>query len=142
MLSALSGPALALLISLPGIPGFHFPGFSVKHRTAAPRDTIPPPWKPASMLALEDQFVLGFVAPILAQANGMGHLQISGDTRQLQIAVDQLSRNLARKAAADLHLHLRIQPAIVSDMAQQVERGGLVCPDHQSPRRFVPQLGQ
>src|SRR5439155_11703723 len=87
MLSALSVPALALLISVPAIPGLHFPGFSVKHRTVAAPDTIPPPWKPASMLALEDKFVLGAISPLLQQANGQGHIQLPGDIQQLRIAV-------------------------------------------------------
>ncbi|TMQ70829.1 MAG: hypothetical protein E6K80_07300 [Candidatus Eisenbacteria bacterium] len=40
------------------------------------------------MLALEDQFVLGAIRPMLDQANGSGRIQISGDPRQFQISVD------------------------------------------------------
>src|SRR5207249_5739927 len=91
MLSALGVPALALLISvpnIPGIPGLHFPGFRVKHHVSAPADTIPPPWKSASMLALEDQFVIGAISPMLDKANGQGRIQMTNDVRQFQVAVD------------------------------------------------------
>ena len=70
MLSSLSVAALALLISLPGFPGLKIPGFGMKARRTAVTDTIPTPWKSASLLALENELVMGAVAPTLARAEG------------------------------------------------------------------------
>src|SRR5439155_702367 len=119
MLSALSGPALALLISLPGIPGFHFPGFSVKHRTAAPRDTIPPPWKPASMLALDDQFVLGFLpkrvqsllgpgSPAL-NVSGSENIRLAGESNWTNQQIGPLGQKRSLFPSLDMQQDLNIQ---------------------------------
>ena len=86
MFSSLSVPALALLISVPGLPGLHLPGFGMKAHKAAAADSIPMPWKPASLLALENELVLGAVAPILARAGG--HIVMTGDTRRYRVQVD------------------------------------------------------
>ncbi len=88
MLSLLSVPALALLISLPGLSGFHFPGFRVKSRSVAVQDSIPPTWKTASLLALRDDFVFGDVGLILRQAEGTGRIGFTSDERRFLIAVD------------------------------------------------------
>ena len=85
MLSSLSVPALALLISLPGLPGLNIPGFGLKARRTAATDSIPTPWKPASLLALENELVLGAVAPILARS---GQVVMTGDARRYRIQVE------------------------------------------------------
>src|SRR5947209_2594611 len=59
MLATLALRALVVLISFPGLSHFGF------HRhKPAPRDTIPPTWKPATRLALEDQFVRRSLLPL------------------------------------------------------------------------------
>ena len=83
------------------------------------------------------------------QVIGVDHLRdqalvfrIVGQDAQLQIAVDQLRRDLARQAPPDLHLDLRIPPPIALDVIQQVQRRRLVRANRQPPRRLVAQLGQ
>jgi hypothetical protein len=86
MLNSVAFQALALLISLPGLGSFH--GFHV-HRTksAAVADTIPPRWKPASRLALENQFVFASL-PVLG-ANSFGSkLKIQTDPRAVRVDFD------------------------------------------------------
>lgn len=59
MLAVLTARTLAVLLAFPGISGLpHLPHFGL-HRThtKAVQDTLPPAWKSASRLALEDQFV-------------------------------------------------------------------------------------
>ena len=67
---------------------------------------------------------------------------IVADHAQFQVAVDQLRRNLARKAAPHLHLDLGIELPVALDMAQQVKRGGFVRADGQPAGRIIAQLGQ
>jgi len=76
MLTAL--PALLLLIG--------FPHFGLKpSRTASPADSLPPAWKSASRLALEDQFVLGTLRPLRLHPPG---LRLSPDPRSLRVTMD------------------------------------------------------
>ncbi len=76
MLTAL--PALLLLIG--------FPHFGLKpSRTASPADSLPPAWKSASRLALEDQFVLGVLRPLRLRPPG---LRLSPDPRSLRVTMD------------------------------------------------------
>src|SRR5437867_7956178 len=85
MLTSLSLPALAtLLINIPGL-GI-FPGFKVKlpHKPAFV-DTLPPAWKPASRLALEDGFVFARLAPLGPTPVS---LKLLSDPRQLEVALD------------------------------------------------------
>ena len=75
MLTAL--PALLLLIG--------FPHFGLKpSRTAFPADTLPPAWKSASRLALEDQFVLGALRPLRLRGPGLG---LHPDPRSLRVSM-------------------------------------------------------
>jgi hypothetical protein len=76
MLTAL--PALLLLIG--------FPHFGLKpSRTASPADSLPPAWKTASRLALEDQFVLGTLRPLRLHPPG---LRLNPDPRSLRVTMD------------------------------------------------------
>ena len=54
---ALTLPLVGLLIGLPGIPGF-----SKLHKLRLPHkaevDSLPPVWKPYSLLALEDEYLI------------------------------------------------------------------------------------
>src|SRR5258705_13912930 len=61
MLTALTLPALAILIGFPGLPGLptKMPRLRLhKTHTQTAADSLPPTWKSASRLALEDQFVV------------------------------------------------------------------------------------
>ncbi len=78
----LSVPALVVLISLKGLPFF---GSHHAARTAAPVDTLPPPWRPVSRLALENDFVLAALPEIVRAHGGM---KLSSDPRTLQVTVD------------------------------------------------------
>ena len=79
MLTAL--PALLLL--------FGFPHFGLKpSRTAFPADSLPPAWKSASRLALEDQFVLGTLRPLRLHPQGPQGLRLNPDPRALRVTMD------------------------------------------------------
>ncbi len=76
MLTAL--PALLLFIG--------FPHFGLKpSRPASPADSLPPAWKSASRLALEDQFVLGALRPLRLRSPG---LRLNLDPRSLRVTMD------------------------------------------------------
>ena len=76
MLTAL--PALLLLIG--------FPHFGLKpSRMAFPGDSLPPAWKSASRLALEDQFVLGTLRPLRLHPPG---LRLNPDPRSLRVSMN------------------------------------------------------
>ena len=92
MLSALTLPLVAVLLALPGIP--HIPGLPnfgmkdlnrLRHKTAAPLDSLPPAWKNASLLALEDQFVQAALPDLAPEPVGMA---INPDPRQLRVSFD------------------------------------------------------
>src|SRR5207249_4446168 len=69
---------------IPGLGGL--PGFRLKApRKAAPADTLPPVWKSASRLALEDQFVFATLPRL--SGNGVA-LRLAADPRQLRVSVD------------------------------------------------------
>lgn len=69
--------ALVLLIS--------FPWFGAKKQAEpAPVDTLPPPWKPAPELALEDSFLLPRLAPLVPTGPGLQYRQ-QFDPRKLTI---------------------------------------------------------
>ncbi|MFI5372289.1 MAG: hypothetical protein ACHQ52_12095, partial [Candidatus Eisenbacteria bacterium] len=76
----------SLLLAFPGLPNwtpsFHNP---LRHRPAAAVDSLPPAWKPASRLALEDQFVTGAL-PTLAPKGA--HFKLGQDPRQLRVSLD------------------------------------------------------
>src|SRR5512143_3737499 len=83
MLTAL--PALLLLIG--------FPHFGLKpSRTVSPADSLPPPWKSASRLALEDQFVTGSLRPLVLHGPS---LRLYQDPRILRVAVDPDSSTIS-----------------------------------------------
>jgi len=75
-------PALVVLISLKGLPFF-----GSHHAAATPAvvDSLPPPWRPVSRLALENDFVLAALPPIVLARGGM---KLSSDPRTLQVSVD------------------------------------------------------
>src|SRR5512134_2729961 len=67
---------------------------------------------------------------------------VIADDAEFKIAVDQLAGNLARKASAYLDLHLRVQPAILLDVLEEVEGGGLVGADDEATGRVVTKFGE
>jgi Motility related/secretion protein len=92
MLSAVALPLVALLVAIPGLPRIPgLPGFGVndlkklRHKTAAPLDTLPPAWKPVSRLALENQFVLSTLRPI---PSGPVGLKLNTDPRKMRFSFD------------------------------------------------------
>jgi len=69
-----------------GIP--HWPGSlrnPLHHRAPAAVDSLPPAWKPASRLALEDQFVFG-TTPALGGRSA--RFKLTQDPRRLRVAFD------------------------------------------------------
>src|SRR5262249_6374520 len=92
MFSAVALPLVALLVAFPGLPRIPgLPGFGVKdlkklrHKAAAPLDSLPPAWKPVSRLALENQFVLSSIRPI---PTGPVGLKLNSDPRKIHVAFD------------------------------------------------------
>jgi hypothetical protein len=81
---ALTLPLVGLLIGLPGIPGF-----SKLHKLRLPHkaevDSLPPVWKPYSLLALEDEFVFAALPPIGPRT---ARFKVTNDQRTLQVSVD------------------------------------------------------
>src|SRR5215813_129132 len=98
MLTSLTLPALAFLIGIPGL------GLLKHHRVAATPDTLPLPWKPATALALQDQFVFAGLPELRRQPWGIKltydprHLAVSidPDSGLLRTAVDYGRRNFTR----------------------------------------------
>src|SRR5438874_1557636 len=78
-------PLASLLIGLPGIPGLptKLPKLHLPHKAAT--DTIPPVWKPYSLLAVEDQYVFATLPP-LGPRNAA--LKVASDPRRLEVALD------------------------------------------------------
>ena len=91
MTLALALPLISLLIGLPGIPGF-----SRLSKLRLPRkavvDTLPPVWKSASRLALEDNFVF---AALPAVGSRTARFSVTSDPRRLQVSVDPDSGTLS-----------------------------------------------
>ena len=93
MFSAITPPLVALLLlALPGIPHIPgLPGFGMKdlkrlrHKAAAPLDSLPPAWKPVSRLALENQFVMAALRPI---PSGPVGLKLNTDPRKLKVSFE------------------------------------------------------
>src|SRR5215469_2420845 len=67
---------------------------------------------------------------------------IVADHAQFEIAVDELSGDLARKAAAHLYFHLAIQPPVALDVTEQIQRCRLVRSDHQASGRIVAKFSE
>src|SRR5215470_9899118 len=85
MISALVLPLVSLLIGFPGLPSFSTLK-SLRHKLqAAPRDTIPPVWKSASRLALEDSLVQAALPRLVADGGG---IRLAADPRRLHVEVD------------------------------------------------------
>ncbi len=92
MFAAVILPLVGLLLGLPGIPKIPgLPGFGIKDLKklrqghAAPLDSLPPSWKPASRLALENQFVKAGMRPL---GPGPFGLRLTQDPRQLRVSFD------------------------------------------------------
>ncbi len=81
MLTSLTPAALALLISIPGLPGLHLR----RPARPAPADTLPPAWQTASLLTLEDQFVFATLRPLVP---GPSALRLAVDPRRLRVGFD------------------------------------------------------
>src|SRR5262245_27319557 len=76
----------SLLISFPGLPGIPWKaGLKALRRHPAVVDTLPPAWKPASRLALEDQFVRASLPSLVPRPIG---LKTTYDPRQLRVGFD------------------------------------------------------
>src|SRR5262249_40360189 len=84
-------PLIGLLLGFPGLPGI--PGVSeglkglkkLRHGKVAPLDSLPPAWRPASRLALENQFILAGLRPLGPSPVG---LRLSPDPRKLVVSLD------------------------------------------------------
>ncbi|HEV2105874.1 MAG TPA: hypothetical protein VGU27_09095, partial [Candidatus Eisenbacteria bacterium] len=89
MLATLTVPALALLLGFPGLGAFKgLPWRNPKsHAQVAAADTLPPPWKPWSRLALEDQFVTAGL-PRLGPRNAVLKVPAGLDPRVLHVDVE------------------------------------------------------
>src|SRR5262245_14420480 len=89
MFLSITLPLVGLLIGLPGLPGISLPGMKdlkkLRQGKAAPLDSLPPAWKPASRLALENQFVLARLQPLGPRPVA---LKMSQDPRQMRVAFD------------------------------------------------------
>lgn len=84
MSPALTLPLVGLLIGLPGIPGFKkLPKLRMPEKAAV--DTLPPVWKPYSLLAVENQYVFATLPPIGPPGT---RLKVTNDPRRLQVSVD------------------------------------------------------
>jgi len=86
MFLALTLPLVGLLISIPGIPGLgrpKLPHLRMPHKAVV--DTIPPVWKPYSLLAVEDAYVF---AALPALGPKTASFKITNDPRQLDVSVD------------------------------------------------------
>ena len=86
MVMGLTLQSLVLLGVFTGLP--HFPHFGLRHTprpTPTAADSLPPPWKTASRLALESQFVRsGLGGPVV----GPVRLQVQNDPRRLRVTMD------------------------------------------------------
>lgn len=78
-------PLVGLLISIPGIPGLGSKLPKLRLPQKAATDTIPPTWKPASLLAVEDAYVFATLPPLGPK---LGVLKVANDPRRLQLGVD------------------------------------------------------
>src|SRR5262245_3967793 len=84
-------PLVGLLIGIPSLPAI--PGVSaglkglkkLRHGKAAPLDSLPPAWRPASRLALENQFIRAGLRPLGPSPVG---LKLNPDPRKLDVSVD------------------------------------------------------
>jgi motility/secretion related protein SprA len=79
-------PLVGLLLAFPGIPGL--PGLSkirLPRKPAAALDSLPPAWKPASRLALEDRFVIAGLPPL---GQGVVGFKLGYDPRRLRVRLD------------------------------------------------------
>lgn len=85
-------PLVGLLIGFPGIPGLSkkIPKLRMPHKAAV--DTLPPVWKPYSLLALENEFVFAALPPIGSRT---ARFKIANDPRRLQVSVDADSGTLS-----------------------------------------------
>ena len=85
MVIGLSLQSLVLLGVFTGLPHLPLPHFGLRHPRLVPTaaDSLPPPWKAASRLALESQFVHSALP-----GPGTAKLQVPGDPRRLHVSVD------------------------------------------------------
>lgn len=94
MLTTLTLPTLAVLMALSGIPGLNaLPGLRGANRVKVVRtaaDSLPPPWKPSSRLALENLFVRTGMPP-LAPATAPVKLSPTLDPRKLRVGLDPVT---------------------------------------------------
>src|SRR5215831_4562107 len=73
-------PALAILITLKGLPGF-----GLLRQKPALADTLPPPWRPVSRLTLENDFVTTSLPSIV---DGWTAFKLTFDPRSMRVDVD------------------------------------------------------
>ncbi|MBI1799938.1 MAG: cell surface protein SprA [Candidatus Eisenbacteria bacterium] len=84
MVTSLTWPVLALVLSIPGF-GLKIPEFRHRHHVPSAADSLPPLWFTASRLALEDQVVFAALPPLTPRGPA---LKVSPDPRTLHIAYD------------------------------------------------------
>jgi Motility related/secretion protein len=95
------GLSVHLLINIPGLGNVPLPRFGAKRAQPTAADSLPPTWRHASRLALENHFVDGRLAPLDTGESNLGYtrLQLLADPRSLHIDVDPDSGTVATTAA-------------------------------------------
>src|SRR5262245_15361309 len=85
-------PLVGFLIGLPGIPGLpsKLPKLRMPHKAAT--DSIPPVWKPYSLLSVEDSYVFASLPPIGPENAA---LKVATDPRRLSVTLDADSGNVS-----------------------------------------------
>src|SRR5436190_23628646 len=87
------GLSVALLINVPflGNVDLHRLWRSTRHPRATAADSLPPPWRTASRLALENHFVLAELPDLTPTGSS---LRLNSDPRDLHVEVDPDSGTL------------------------------------------------
>jgi hypothetical protein len=85
-------PLIGLLVALPGLPRIPgLPGFGLKdlkklrQGKAPPLDSLPPAWKPASRLGLENQFIIAMLPSLGPRPVA---LKLNPDPRKVRVGLD------------------------------------------------------
>lgn len=126
MLASLTLPALAFLMGISGIPGLNaLPGLKKAIRskpqpTAA--DSLPPPWRSASRLAVEHDFLKPGLPPLGARGLGLT-VSPTLDPRRLKVRVDPDSGTyMSDVEVGDLRLGRGFRAPLAGFGASSMER--------------------
>jgi hypothetical protein len=113
-------PLVGLMLALPGLPNLPgFPKLRMPRRAAAPLDSLPPAWKPASRLALENRFVFAVMPPL---GQGPVGFRLSQDPRRLRVRMDPDSGTVS--VAAEIgNVPLGTSPRVpITQFSQELSR--------------------